>query len=160
METLKPKIGITEGNSVEIATILNTLLADEYLLCTKTRNAQWNIHGQSFNELHKLFEIQYKELDGIIDDIAVRVRILGHYALGAMKDYLNITRLNEPTHDFSNQKQIVQTLLDDHEEIIRILRKEIIATSVQNKDFGTTDFVICILEIHEKMAWVLRSYLQ
>ena len=75
---MKPDIEISPENLKEAATLLNTMLADEYLLYTKTRNAHWNIQGKNFNELHKFFESQYDLLDIIIDDTAERVRSVGH----------------------------------------------------------------------------------
>ncbi len=52
---MKPTIGIPDNDLEEVATLLNRLLADEYVLFTKTRNAHWNITGLSFYEMHKLF---------------------------------------------------------------------------------------------------------
>jgi starvation-inducible DNA-binding protein len=156
---MKPNIDISDNNLKEVATLLNTLLADEYLLYTKTRNAHWNIQGKNFNELHKFFESQYDLLDIIIDDTAERVRSVGHYALGSLKDFLKVARLSEQNDDFSDQDHIIQTLLVDHESIIRSLSKDII-TVTEYKDLGTADFMTGIMEQHEKMAWMLRSYLQ
>jgi starvation-inducible DNA-binding protein len=156
---MKPNIDISDNNLKEVATLLNTLLADEYLLYTKTRNAHWNIQGKNFNELHKFFESQYDFLDIIIDDTAERVRSVGHYALGSLKDFLKVARLSEQNDDFSDQDHIIQTLLVDHESIIRSLNKDIIIVT-DYKDLGTADFMTGIMEQHEKMAWMLRSYLQ
>lgn len=156
---MKPNIEISEKNLKEAATLLNNLVADEYVLYTKTRNAHWNIQGQHFMELHNFFESQYEELDDMIDDVAERVRALGHFSLGSLKDFLSITRLGEQNHDFGNQKQIIQSLLTDHETIIRILRKDIAVLSDKYKDAGTADFITGIMEQHEKMAWMLRAYL-
>jgi starvation-inducible DNA-binding protein len=155
---MKPDFEIAENKLKEVATLLNTLLADEYILYTKTRNAHWNIQGKNFNELHKFFEGQYEPLDIIIDDTAERVRALGHFALGTLKDFLQVARLSEINDDFSDQDHIIQTLLIDHESIIRSLSKDIITTA-ECKDLGTADFMTGIMEKHEKMAWMLRSYL-
>ncbi|MFA6457615.1 MAG: DNA starvation/stationary phase protection protein [Bacteroidota bacterium] len=156
---MKPNIDITEAHQKEIAQLLNTLLADEYVLYTKTRNAHWNVQGPNFIELHKFFETQYDALDIIIDDAAERVRALGHFALGTLKDFITITRLSEHNHDFSNDKHIIQTLLEDHETVIRFLRKDISFISEQNKDLGTADFLTGLMEQHEKMSWMLRAHL-
>ena len=156
---MKPNIEIGDGNRTEVASILNKLVADEYVLYTKTRNAHWNIQGHNFMELHKFFQEQYEALDIIIDDVAERVRSLGHFALGSLKDFISVARLTERNRDFANQKQIIQTLLDDHETIIRLLRKDISTIGEKNKDLGTSDFVCGLMEQHEKMAWMLRAYL-
>lgn len=156
---MKANIGIPEHDIEEIVRLLNILLADEYALYTKTRNAHWNVTGPSFFELHKFFESQYEALDIIIDDIAERVRSLGHYALGSLKDFLSITHMDEENHDFSNPKEILTTLVNDHETIIRIIRNDITPISEKFKDLGTADFVTGVMEQHEKMAWMLRAYI-
>ncbi|KAF5270941.1 hypothetical protein FQR65_LT17746 [Abscondita terminalis] len=66
----------------KVAQALNILLADETVLYVKTRNAHWNIEGSDFHAVHLFFEEQYNRLSETIDDIAERVRSLGHYAVG------------------------------------------------------------------------------
>lgn len=156
---MRANIEISETNLQETATVLNTLLADEYVLYTKTRNAHWNIQGMEFYDLHKFFEEQYEVLAEMIDEIAERVRMLGHYALGTMKDFLAITRMTEANYEFSNQKQILQTLLEDHETIIRTLRRDADLATNQYQDLGTADFLTGLMEKHEKMAWMLRAHI-
>jgi starvation-inducible DNA-binding protein len=154
---MKPTIGIPDNDLEKVATMLNTLLADEYVLFTKTRNAHWNITGLSFYEMHKLFQAQYETLDIMIDDIAERVRSIGHFALGSLKDFLKVTNLSEEKDDFSSPEQMIQSLLNDHETIIRIIRNDIVPISDKYKDLGTADFVTGLMEQHEKISWMLRS---
>ena len=45
---MKTQIGITPENLAYVSHGLNTLLADEYMLYTKTRNAHWNVEGRTF----------------------------------------------------------------------------------------------------------------
>ncbi len=143
----------------EISKFLNILLADEYVLYTKTRNAHWNISDRGFDELHKFFEIQNGVLDEMIDNIAGRIRVLGHFALGSLKDMLRVTQMNEETHDFETSTGIIQALVADHETIISMIRNEIILISNKYNDHGTTDFVTGLMEQHEKMVWMLRAFL-
>jgi starvation-inducible DNA-binding protein len=156
---MNPEIEISKENLKQSATLLNTMLADEYLLYTKTRNAHWNIQGNNFIEMHKLFESQYDALDVIIDDTAERVRALGHFALGSMKNFLAVARLSEQNDNFNNQNHILQSLLEDHEAVIRTMRRDITIISDEYKDLGSADFITGVMEQHEKMAWMLRSYL-
>ena len=158
-KTMKANIGIADKNLKGVATLLNTLLADEVILYIKTRQAHWNYEGDNFHELHKFFESQYEALDEIMDEVAERVRQLGHFAAGSLKDFVAIGRLTEEKTSFSDQKQAVSSLLNDHETIIRLVRNEITETNDQYKDLGTADFLTGIMEQHEKMAWMLRSYL-
>ena len=143
----------------EIVTFLNVLLADEYALYTKTRNAHWNVNGPKLLDLHKFFENQYLALDIIIIDIAKRVRSLGHFALGSLKNFLNVTHMDEENFDFGNPKQIIKALVNDHETIIRIIRDEITPVAGKYNDHGTAYFVKGLMGQHEKMALTLRSFL-
>lgn len=152
-------IGIPAKHLQSLSTMLNTLLADEYVLYTKTRNYHWNVRGPQFMDLHKFFEGQYEELAEIIDQVAERNRSLGHFAVGTMKQYLNLTRLTEDDKA-TNSKQMLQNLLNDHETIARVLRNDLVAATEKHKDAGTGDFLTGLLEQHEKMAWFLRSYLE
>jgi starvation-inducible DNA-binding protein len=154
---MKANIGIKDEDLQAIALFLNTLLADEFVLYTKTRNYHWNITGDNFIELHKLYEKQYEELEEIIDLVAERVRYLGHNAEGRLKDFLKITHLDEPDYT-SEQKTQFNNLLQDHESIIISIRKAIPKIQDDYNDAGTTDFITGVMEQHEKLAWFLRSY--
>ncbi|HVZ58106.1 MAG TPA: DNA starvation/stationary phase protection protein [Chitinophagaceae bacterium] len=152
-------IGLTEAQSQAVAVILNQLLADEQVLYAKTRNYHWNYEGGNFMEMHKFYEGQYEALADMIDDLAERIRQLGHFAQGRLKDYVKAARLTEPAYTTEQDKQ-VQNLLDDHETLIRQLRQDIDVVDNEHKDAGTTDFLTGLMQQHEKMAWMLRAYLR
>lgn len=156
---MKANIGLTEKNAQEIALILNKTLADEFVLYAKTRNYHWNYEGDNFMEMHKFYEGQYEELDEVIDEVAERVRTLGHYAEGRLKEYLKLTDLQEPSSTTDQQEQ-VRNLLDDHETLVRYLRKQVDVLTETYKDAGTADFLTGLMEKHEKWAWMLRSYIK
>ena len=155
---MKANIGITDKNLTAVATILNLLLADEHVIYTKTRNYHWNYVGDNFMELHKFYEGQYEQLAEIIDQVAERIRMLGHFPEGRLKDFLKITRLSEQDYT-SDQKEQLQNLLADHEAIIINIRKSLPKIDETYKDAGTLDFITGIMQEHEKMAWMIRSYL-
>ena len=110
-------------------------------------------------EMHKFYESQFEALDEIIDDVAERVRSIGHFSEGRLKDFISLTHLDEPTYT-SKQDEQLRNLLNDHETIIQNLRKLITLFSEKHKDLGTSDFVTGLMEKHEKMAWFVRSYLK
>lgn len=151
-------IGITEKNRQAAAQALSRLLADEHILYNKTRSYHWNIKGPNFMELHKLYEDQYSEVAEIIDEIAERIRTLGHYAEGRLQELLKLANLDEPPIP-TTQKEQIPLLIDDHETIINELRKMITELDDDYKDIGSSDFVTGLLKQHEKMSWMLRSYI-
>ncbi len=156
---MKANIGIVDEHRQAVSLALNTLLADEYVLYTKTRNYHWNVEGDGFHAMHKFYEEQYEQLDEIIDNIAERVRALGHFAEGRLVDFLKLARLTEPTTTSAHLVQI-KNLLDDHETIIQAMRTDVVKFAEVHKDLGTSDFVTGLMEQHEKMAWMLRAFLR
>jgi starvation-inducible DNA-binding protein len=156
---MKVNIGIPEKNRAAVAAALNELLADEHILYNKTRNYHWNVEGPSFMEFHKLYEEQYTRLAQIIDDIAERIRTIGHFAEGRLKEIVKLASLDEPAAPTDQTAQI-NNLEGDHEIIIMKLRKMIKNFDEKQKDIGSSDFVTGLLKEHEKMAWMLRSYLR
>src|SRR6185503_3031862 len=101
---------------------------------------------------HKLYEGQYDELAEIIDQIAERIRTIGHFAEGRLKELLKLASLEEPPAPTDQAAQIAN-LDADHETIIMKLRKLISEFDEKYKDIGSSDFVTGLLKQHEKMAW-------
>jgi starvation-inducible DNA-binding protein len=157
---MNPGIGITKDNLSIVAHLLNGFLADEFLLYLKTRNAHWNIEGPDFYEKHKLFEALYEQLDKIMDDVAERIRMLGHYTAATMKNYLELTHLIEQSREKNDATGFIKELLSDHESIASRLREKINYLADELNDFGTCDLVTRLLGTHEQMAWVLRAHLK
>lgn len=156
---MEPNIGISKDNLTQVAHALNVFLADEFVLYTKTRNAHWNVEGPDFHDKHKFFESQYEQLDEIMDEVAERIRSLGHYAPATLKAYLGLTHLTEATRSKNDSAGFVKELLTDHESIIIRLREQI-NFFADLKDYGTSDFITGLMETHEKMAWMLRVQLK
>lgn len=156
----KISIGLTEKNTEAVATELSKILADEYILYTKTKNAHWNIEGPDFLEKHTFFEGQFKQLDVFVDTVAERIRSIGHYAPATLGVFLELTRLSEQLHERNNSHGFIQELLTDHESIIMKLRENIHYFAHECHDMGSSDFITGLMESHEKMAWILRSHFQ
>jgi starvation-inducible DNA-binding protein len=157
---MEPKIGITKDNLGKSAHLLNGFLADVFVLYAKTRNAHWNVEGPDFHALHKFFEAQYEELDETMDEIAERIRSLGHYAPATLKSYLELTHLTEMSRAKNDGAGFIKELLADHESIITHMRESINVLANDLGDAGTSDFVTGLMETHEKMAWMLRAHLR
>ena len=153
-------IGITEQNRQSIVGILENLLADEYVLYTKTRNYHWNVVGPHFNEYHETFEEQYDGLSGDIDEIAERIRSLGFKTSSTLSEFQKNSQLKEHPGDYPDANTMVSNLLEDHEKIIQTIREKTPEISGQYGDVGTEDFLVGLMEKHEKTTWMLRSILE
>jgi starvation-inducible DNA-binding protein len=153
-------LGIKEENRTKVVREISKILADETVLYMKTKNAHWNVEGKDFFDKHKFFELQFEQLDEIIDSVAERIRSLGHYAPATLSSYLGLTHLTEQISEKNDSQGFVKELLIDHESIIIILRENINSFANDFHDVGSSDFITSLMETHEKMAWFLRSHLK
>lgn len=149
--------GLKESNSAKVAESLNQILSDEFVLYTKTLKFHWNIEGPDFHALHLFLDGQYNALQTIIDSIAERVRKIGHYAFGSMKEFLANASLKEYTTTSSVSESMIAELVNDHEALIRTMRTAIDDYDEKYGDAGSSDFITGIMKEHEKMAWMLRA---
>lgn len=154
-----PNLGLTENKQQEAVDILQTLLADEFVLYTKLRNYHWNVKGHQFKSLHELFEEQYTMLEAKIDEIAERARTYGVPVIGTLQEFSEKTRLSENPGDLPNSDGMVESIADDHEAILRALRDDIAAAADSVGDAGLEDFLTATLQEHQTMSWMLRSFL-
>lgn len=152
---LQPNIGLDDNTRNSVVELLNQILADEAVLTIKTRSAHWNVHGVNFSELYSLYENQYIGLNAISDVIAERVRMLGGFAIGSLQEFLDHTRLSEQCGDSPH----LLHLLADHEAAIRFLREDANHCSEEYEDMGSFSLLVEVIRHHEKMAWMLRSYM-
>ena len=157
---MKPSIGIKPDNLTSVSHALNSILADEFVLYAKTRGAHWNVEGPDFYNKHIFFEKQYEELADIIDEVAERIRVLGHYASSKLHEYVELTHLTQDTREENNSEGFIHVLLGDHETVIIHLRENINRFNDEFNDAGTADFITGLMKKHETMAWMLRSHLK
>lgn len=155
---LRPDIGIEDADRSAVCDLLQATLADTHVIYMKTRKYHWNVQGPRFFMLHGLFEEQYTLLEGAIDEIAERIQMLGFAAIGTLAEMLKHAQLKEEPGKNPPAQQMVEDLLADHQTIIRTLRENADKAEEHN-DAGTNDFLIGLMQAHEKMAWMLRATL-
>jgi starvation-inducible DNA-binding protein len=152
-------IGLSAESLAEVVVLLNRALSNASLLTIKTKKFHWDIVGPQFIALHKLWDEQYTELVGYVDEIAERVRARGGFPIGTAAGFLEHASVMEHPGIVASATEAVSALLEDHELLARTLR-----TSIEScddlGDAGSADFLTKMLEGHEQMAWMHRSFLE
>jgi starvation-inducible DNA-binding protein len=151
-------IGIPTNQRQEIAEGLGRLLADSYVLYLKTHGFHWNVTGPMFNTLHLMFMGQYTELWNALDEIAERIRALGHPAPMGGRRYAELSSIEE-THQAPEAMAMVAELMRGHEAVARTARGLFPLVDAAG-DEPSADLLTQRLQIHEKTAWMLRSLLE
>ena len=156
----KINIGISDKNRKAIADQLSKILADEFVLYSKTLNAHWNIEGPDFHAAHLYLETLYNEQQEIVDTVAEKIRTVGHYVPAQLEQYLKLTQLKEKAFDKNDSQSLFAELLKDHESIIISLRESITPIADKLKAEGISDYITGLMEYHQKTAWMLRAHLK
>lgn len=142
----------------KIAQGLQKVVDNSYALMALTHHAHWNIEGEGFFDLHKAFQSQYEELFEAIDEIAERIRAIGHYAKGSVDHFAEAGSLGTLPLTGAAQK-LVKGLLDAHQRLV-IKLKGVRDLAADFGDKETEDLMINRVRVHDKIIWMLDSYLK
>lgn len=150
--------GINTEDRAKIVESLSTVLADAFMVYLKTHNFHWNVTGPMFSTLHVMFEEQYTEQWNALDEIAERIRALGHFAPATSRRYAELSNITEEPEVLSS-KDMIRQLVEGNETLVRTMRAAVkVADDLD--DFPTADMLTTRMEVHEKNAWMLRSFLE
>lgn len=155
---LKIDIGISSDDRAAVVGELSKVLADSYTVYLMTHNFHWNVTGPMFKTLHELFMTQYTELWQALDNIAERIRALGHYAPGTYAEFQKLSSISQPTF-VPNATTMIELLVKGNEALARTARTAFDRADGAD-DQPTADLLTQRLDVHEKNAWMLRSLLQ
>jgi starvation-inducible DNA-binding protein len=148
-----------------IANSLQGVLASTYGLYLMTHNYHWNVEGERFYPLHKMFEDQYNELFQAVDVVAERIRALGDYALPFEgEDILESSKmvsnaLNKEADSGSRAQRMVMNLMNANEEAVKNCQAAKKAAQGLQDD-ETENLMVERITAHQKAIWMLRSSLK
>ncbi|HWQ04839.1 MAG TPA: DNA starvation/stationary phase protection protein [Longilinea sp.] len=154
--SIQPNIGLDSDDCRAVVKILNHTLASEMVLAVKTRNTHWNVTGAGSLEQRIILNSQYMQLNDTFERIAERIRVLGGNVLGNLEEFLQLARIKEHPGEVPG----FMDLLADHELSVRFMREDARKCSELYEDVGTHAFLVDILSLHERMAWMLRSNIE
>lgn len=148
-------IGISADERKRAAEAVGGLLASTYTLYLKTHGYHWNVEGPHFQQLHIQFMDQYTEMWNAVDELAERIRALGHFAPSSYAAMSRLSSVEEET-GAPDWRQMVASLARGHEQVAREAR-EVLRIAEEIGDDATADIVGPRITLHEKTAWMLRA---
>ncbi|MCT8973646.1 Dps family protein [Microbaculum marinisediminis] len=147
--------GIPAADRKTIAEAISGILADTYVLVIKSHVYHWNVVGPLFQPLHEMTEDHYQNLFEACDDLAERIRALGHTAPLTDRQVLGDSAIRiDKTAPTAGE--MIKDLIADHEGLCRKMR-EAAETAEQKGDFVSHDLLTGRLTYHEKAVWMLRA---
>ncbi len=144
-------------SQTELQTALNLQTANWFLLGVKLHHYHWYVSGSQFFTLHEKFEELYNEAAGYADDLAERLLAIGGQPASSMKQYLEISDLQE-ARGGEDAKEMVTELVKDFTSVAKELQSAI-AVAEEQSDQPTADLLIGIRSSIEKHTWMLNAFL-
>ncbi|MBJ6373063.1 Dps family protein [Sedimentitalea arenosa] len=142
-------------NTEALATAIANVLSDTYRLMFKTHAYHWNVEGPLFYSLHKLTEEQYEDLFAAADELAERIRALGHMAPMKLADITSQSVVKD-LEDIPSAGEMCEDLANDHERIAHRMHA-LIELSGKHRDAVTEDMATARSSVHEQAVWMLRA---
>ena len=141
---------------MELENKLNELLADLNVFYRKLQNYHWNVQGKDFFQVHAKLEELYNEINEQLDEIAEHIAIIGRQPLGTLKDYTEISTIQEAENKKIKSKEIYDSLITDYEELLKKTIK--IKEEAENqKEYSTSSLIDDYIKDYGKIIWMLNS---
>lgn len=149
------EIGLGDDARNAIAKALEDVLVCTYQLYGQTHAYHWNVEGPNFQSLHTLFEAQYRDLWDALDEIAERIRALGHYAPGNLAS-LVAAQDGPGDNEIPSADVMVKNLAKGQQDLAR-RAKATLKIAEDHGDPSTVDLLTIRAQSAEKAAWMLRA---
>ncbi len=129
--------------------------ADMAVLYIKLHNYHWHVKGLQFKLIHELTERYYEEMAEFYDATAERLLQLGVQAPASMKEFLEISKIEEESSKNFTTSDVLKNLIKDFEYLLKEL--QITRISAADENDSTTDSILTgIIEHLEKEIWILK----
>ena len=154
----KTKNDLPQKTREEIVKILNARLADSFDLMHQAKQAHWNVKGESFIALHRLFDEIVDAAEEYTDLLAERVVQLGGIAEGTAHQVVQRSQLAEYPHEAHRQHEHVEALSSALGAYGKGVRKAI-DESAKLGDRDTADIFTEISRGGDKGLWFVEAHL-
>jgi starvation-inducible DNA-binding protein len=153
------KNDLPEATRSRVADLLNQRLADCIDLQTQCKQAHWNVKGQSFIGLHKLFDDINDDVEGYVDLLAERVVQLGSVAQGTARSVAARSTLTDYPPGITSGEQHVDALSSALATFGAGTRRAI-QQAEELQDDDTADILTEISRAVDKWLWFVEAHLQ
>ena len=140
----------------DIATHLNSLLADAFALHLKTKNFHWHVSGPHFRDYHALLDEHARQIFAMTDGLAERVRKVGARTLRSIGDVARRQRLLDNDADNPTTPEMLAELREDNQQLASYMR-EAHAVCEEHGDIASTRLLENLIDEAERRVWQLSE---
>ena len=139
--------------------VLNQILADLSDLFTQTKYAHWNVRGQNFWGLHKMFDELAEKVEESVDEVAERITALGQPARGTARMAVENSRLDEFPADIFQSTDVLKIVADRFATAAADVRKGIDEADDAG-DKASSDLLTGVVEMLDQSLYFIEAHLQ
>lgn len=152
-------IGLEESVCSQSVQLLNQILADTMTLRDLYKKHHWQVAGETFYQLHLLFDKHFSEQVELVDSLAERVQLLGGISIAMAHDVAETTQIARPPRGREEVPVQISRLLEAHETILKESRQAARKADDLGDD-GTNDLLISdVIRTNELQVWFLSEHL-
>jgi starvation-inducible DNA-binding protein len=145
---------LSEEAIPEVSNAINPLLADAFALYLKTKNFHWHVSGPHFRDYHLLLDKQAKQILGMTDELAERVRKIGGTTLRSIGHVAKLQRIEDNDEEYVAPRDMLRELMEDNKELAAHMREAHQVTE-KHDDVATTSLLEAFIDETEKRTWFL-----
>ncbi|CAN5587872.1 DNA starvation/stationary phase protection protein Dps [soil metagenome] len=157
--SVKTSIDLPQATRQTMVDLLNQQLADTFDLFSQVKQAHWNVKGDQFIALHKLYDDLAEELLEQGDMIAERATALGGAAHGTARMAAASSRLTEFPDGPIGSVESVKELVKRYAHYAETTRSSIDSADDAG-DMSTSDLFTEISRSVDKNLWFLEAHVQ
>lgn len=140
----------------ELATALNTYLADMGVLYIKLHNLHWNVVGSDFKQVHEYLETLYDGIAGVLDEVAELLKMQGEQPLASLKEYLAASSIQELSSSELRSREVLQIVHDDM-VTLRDQARQIRLAAVSEDAYDVVSMMESHLAQYHKTLWFVQA---
>jgi starvation-inducible DNA-binding protein len=137
---------------------LQRQLANAFLLYANYKRYHWQCSGPLFRDLHLLFDELAGDVQGTLDVLAERLRMIGQDPVATPGEVLETASVAPASLGRSVREMIEEA--DAHAVAVIREMREAVGAAEEAGDPGTADVFTRFVQIHEKHEWWLRDLLE
>ena len=138
---------------------VNKEIANLGVAYIKFHNLHWNVIGGQFKPVHEYLEVLYDSISDSLDEVAELLKINGEYPVASLKEFLELSEIQELESRDVHFKDALVIALDD----LLVLSKQakvVRALALEDDLIGLVDSMEGIISNIDKEAWFIRSMLK
>lgn len=143
--------------STPVLNHLNSQLATAWVLSFNAKRYHWTVTGPHFRDYHLRFDELHAAVDGLVDELAERIRMLGGTPIHSPLQMVKLSRVepSDPAAKLDAAAMVAEALAG--EEAAIAFTHQGIEMANEAGDPGTADLLTRFVQVHQKEAWFLRS---